>query len=125
MTGAADGVAAAAALLSKAERPVIFAGNGVALSGAIEELAELARGTLRRRLPPRLMGKGLFPETDPLSVGTTGIWGTRAANDTTRDADVILAVGTRVRRSRLQLLASGIYVRDPRIEAGADRYRPG
>jgi acetolactate synthase I/II/III large subunit len=93
MTGAADGVAAAAALLSKAERPVIFAGNGVALSGAIEELAELARA-LQAPVATTLMGKGLFPETDPLSVGTTGIWGTRAANDTTRDADVILAVGT-------------------------------
>jgi acetolactate synthase-1/2/3 large subunit len=93
MTGAADGVAAAAALLSTAERPVIFAGNGVALSGAIEELAELARA-LQAPVATTLMGKGLFPETDPLSVGTTGIWGTRAANDTTRDADVILAVGT-------------------------------
>ena len=92
-TGDAEGVAAAAALLSGAERPVIFAGNGVALSDAIDELAELAR-LLQAPVATTLMGKGLFPETDPLSVGTTGIWGTRAANDTTRDADVILAVGT-------------------------------
>jgi len=92
-TGDAEGVAAAAALLSGAERPVIFAGNGVALSDAIDELAELAR-LLQAPVATTLMGKGMFPETDPLSVGTTGIWGTRAANDTTRDADVILAVGT-------------------------------
>jgi len=92
-TGDADGIAAAAALLSQAERPVIFAGNGVALSDAIDELAELARA-LQAPVATTLMGKGMFPETDPLSVGTTGIWGTRAANDTTRDADVILAVGT-------------------------------
>ena len=93
MTGAADGVAAAAELLSGAERPVIFAGNGVTLGDAIDELAELAR-LLQAPVATTLMGKGMFPETDPLSVGTTGIWGTRAANDTTRDADVILAVGT-------------------------------
>src|SRR5262249_50037503 len=41
-----------------------------------------------------LMGKGVFPETHRLSVGMTGIWGTRAANETTRMADVILAIGT-------------------------------
>jgi acetolactate synthase-1/2/3 large subunit len=86
-------VAAAAALLADAERPVIFAGNGVTLGDAIDELAELAR-LLQAPVATTLMGKGMFPETDPLSVGTTGIWGTRAANDTTRDADVILAVGT-------------------------------
>lgn len=92
-TGAPEGIAAAADLLSNAERPVIFAGNGVTLSNAIDELAELARA-LQAPVATTLMGKGLFPETDPLSVGTTGIWGTRAANDTTREADVILAVGT-------------------------------
>src|SRR5262249_12870113 len=41
-----------------------------------------------------LMGKGVFPEAHRLSVGMTGIWGTRAANKTTHDADVILAIGT-------------------------------
>jgi acetolactate synthase-1/2/3 large subunit len=91
--GDATGVAAAATLLANAERPVIFAGNGVSLSDAMAEVAELARA-LQAPVATTLMGKGLFPETDPLSVGTTGIWGTRAANDTTREADVILAVGT-------------------------------
>src|SRR6202011_4442004 len=33
-------------------------------------------------------------ETHPLALGITGIWGTRPANDTTREADVILAIGT-------------------------------
>jgi len=40
------------------------------------------------------MGKGAFPEDHPLSLGVTGIWGTRVANETVREADVILAVGT-------------------------------
>ena len=91
--GEAAGVAKAAALLSGAERPVIFAGNGVTLAEADGELAELAR-LLQAPVATTLMGKGVFPETDPLSVGTTGIWGSRAANETTRNADVILAVGT-------------------------------
>jgi acetolactate synthase-1/2/3 large subunit len=91
--GDAQGIAAAASLLRAAERPVIFAGNGVTLSDAADELAELAR-LLQVPVATTLMGKGVFPETDALSVGTTGIWGTRAANETTRTADVILAVGT-------------------------------
>ena len=91
--GPADGIAEAAGVLAAAARPVIFAGNGVTLSGAAQELAELAR-LLQAPVATTLMGKGLFAENDPLSVGTTGIWGTRAANETTRTADVILAVGT-------------------------------
>lgn len=91
--GDAEGIAAAAAMLAAAARPVIFAGNGVTLSEAADELAELAR-LLQVPVATTLMGKGVFPETDALSVGTTGIWGTRAANETTRTADVILAVGT-------------------------------
>ncbi len=91
--GDLGGISSAALMLSTAQRPVVFAGNGVTLSDAAEELAELAR-LLQAPVATTLMGKGLFPETDELSVGTTGIWGTRAANDTTRTADVILAVGT-------------------------------
>jgi acetolactate synthase-1/2/3 large subunit len=91
--GDAEGISAAAAMLSAAQRPVIFAGNGVTLSEAADELGELAR-LMQIPVATTLMGKGLFPESDALSVGTTGIWGTRAANETTRTADVILAVGT-------------------------------
>src|SRR5438093_11778580 len=40
------------------------------------------------------MGKGVLPENHPLALGVAGIWGTRTANDTTRTADVILAIGT-------------------------------
>ena len=77
-----------------AERPVIFAGNGVTLVAMRWTSSPSSPALLQAPVATTLMGKGLFPETDPLSVGTTGIWGTRAANDTTRDADVILAVGT-------------------------------
>jgi acetolactate synthase I/II/III large subunit len=91
--GDAQGVAEAARLLAGAANPVIFAGNGVAMSGAFDELRGLAE-RLQAPVATTLVGKGVFPETHPLSVGTTGIWGARVANDTTRNADVILAVGT-------------------------------
>ena len=40
------------------------------------------------------MGKGIFPEDHPLACGMSGIWGTRVANETMRNADVIVAIGT-------------------------------
>src|SRR4051812_32750973 len=91
--GTDDGLAEAAHVLMTAENPVIFAGNGVALSEAWDELRELAE-LAEIPVATTLMGKGGFPETHPLALGMTGIWGTRTANDTTRSADVILAIGT-------------------------------
>lgn len=92
-SGDAQGVAAAARLLASARQPVIFAGNGVFLSQAWEELRELAELT-STPVATTLVGKGLLPEDHPLSLGVSGIWGTRPANDACRQADVILAVGT-------------------------------
>ena len=88
-----DGVAEAAHLLKEAQRPVIFAGNGVTLSEASVELVRLAE-LLDVPVATTLMAKGVFPERHRLSLGMTGIWGTRAANETTLEADVILAIGT-------------------------------
>jgi acetolactate synthase I/II/III large subunit len=93
VVGPDDGVAEAAHLLTEAHRPVIFAGNGVALSDASDELLRLAE-LLNLPVATTLMAKGVFPERHRLSLGMTGIWGTRAANETTREADVILAIGT-------------------------------
>jgi acetolactate synthase-1/2/3 large subunit len=91
--GAAEAIEEAADLLLGAARPVIFAGNGVHLSEAWSELRALAEhGGIP--VATSLMGKGAFPEDHPLSVGMAGIWGTRVANETTRNADVILAIGT-------------------------------
>jgi acetolactate synthase-1/2/3 large subunit len=91
--GSPEGIEAAAALLRNARKPVIFAGNGVFLSGACPELKELAE-LAGIPVATTLIGKGAFPEDHPLALGTTGIWGTEAANQTTREADVILAIGT-------------------------------
>jgi acetolactate synthase I/II/III large subunit len=93
VAGPVQGIDEALALLSSAKRPVVFAGNGIALSEASPELKTLAE-LLSIPVATTLMGKGVFPENHPLALGTTGIWGTRAANSTTLDADVILAIGT-------------------------------
>jgi acetolactate synthase I/II/III large subunit len=88
-----EAIARAARLLASASRPVAFAGNGVLLSEASCELRQLAE-LLSIPVATTLMGKGVFPERHPLSLGMTGIWGTAVANASTRAADVVLAVGT-------------------------------
>jgi len=89
----AAGIAAGAKLLLAAKSPLIFAGNGVTQSEASDELRQVAE-LLEAPVATTLMAKGVFPEDHALSVGMTGIWGTRVANDLARRADVILAVGT-------------------------------
>ena len=89
----ADGIAAAVALLVQAKAPLIFAGNGVTIAEAGDDLLRIA-DHLNIPVATTLMAKGIFPEDHPLALGMTGIWGTRVANDLARTADVILAVGT-------------------------------
>jgi acetolactate synthase-1/2/3 large subunit len=88
-----NGIAAAVKVLLEAKKPVLFVGNGILLSEACDELREFVELS-RIPVATTLMGKGVFPEDHPLSLGMTGIWGSRVANDTTREADVILAIGT-------------------------------
>jgi acetolactate synthase I/II/III large subunit len=87
-------IAAAAALLSQASRPIVYAGGGIISSNAAPELTAFAR---KARIPvtTTLMGKGGFPETDPLSLGMLGMHGTAYANFAINAADIILAVGVR------------------------------
>ncbi|MBI5905772.1 MAG: biosynthetic-type acetolactate synthase large subunit [Deltaproteobacteria bacterium] len=80
-------------LLSK-ERPVIYAGGGIILSNASEELAELAR-LLSVPVTTTLMGMGAFPGNDPLFLGMLGMHGTYTANMAISHADLILALGAR------------------------------
>jgi acetolactate synthase I/II/III large subunit len=93
VTGDLNGIAAAVKMLHGAKKPMIFAGNGVLLSEACDELAAFVKLS-GIPIATTLMGKGIFPENDPLSLGMTGIWGSRVANETAHEADVILAIGT-------------------------------
>jgi acetolactate synthase-1/2/3 large subunit len=81
-------------LLVEAERPLIYVGGGVILSEASQQVAPLAEA-LGAPVAYSLMGKGALSDDHPLAVGMTGFWGTPTANRLCREADVILAVGTR------------------------------
>ncbi|MRG60657.1 thiamine pyrophosphate-binding protein [Agromyces sp. CFH 90414] len=80
--------------LLDAERPVLYVGGGIVAADAAAELAEFA-GLLSLPVAHSLMGKGALPDDSPLVLGMTGFWGTAFTNDTTRQADWILALGTR------------------------------
>ncbi len=84
----------AAELIIKSERPFILAGGGIASSNAFKELQELAE-LLLAPVGTTLMGKGSFPENNPLSLGMVGMHGTKEANYMIMKADVLLAVGCR------------------------------
>jgi acetolactate synthase-1/2/3 large subunit len=84
----------AAELLAEAERPVILAGGGVITSNASQELLQIAE-ILMAPIATSFMGKGSFPETHPLSLGSIGMHGNPVANKLLCEADVMLAVGTR------------------------------
>lgn len=81
-------------LLSAAERPVILAGGGVIAAEASGQLRELA-DHLVAPVVTTMMGKGAFPEDHMLAGLHGGSKGTTCGNTLTREADVILAVGTR------------------------------
>jgi len=84
----------AAELIKAAERPVILAGGGVVASDAAEELARLAN-LIDAPVTCTLMGKGVFPDGDRLSLGMPGMHGTAYANYALHGADVIIGIGTR------------------------------
>src|SRR6188474_2154143 len=81
--------------LASAERPVLYAGGGVLSARATSELAALAE-TLEVPVAHTLMGKGCLREDHPLLLGQTGFWGTPISNDKCRNADLIVAIGTRL-----------------------------
>jgi acetolactate synthase-1/2/3 large subunit len=85
----------AAQLLLAAERPVIFAGGGVIWSQAWNELVDLAE-MLSTPVATTLTGKGTIPENHPLALGVSGSLTRPSALKIIRDADVVLAIGTRL-----------------------------
>ncbi|MFN2357696.1 MAG: biosynthetic-type acetolactate synthase large subunit [Desulfotignum sp.] len=81
-------------MIKDARRPVIFAGGGVILSRASEEITRLAQ-MARIPVTTSLMGLGAFPGTDPLWLGMLGMHGTFRANMSIGHCDLIVAVGVR------------------------------
>ena len=85
-------IKSAAQVLANADRPVIYAGQGVHYAQAWDELKELAE---RMSIPvtTSLQGKSAFPENHPLSLGSCGRTMPKAAHEFLTNADVIFGVG--------------------------------
>jgi acetolactate synthase-1/2/3 large subunit len=81
-------------LIKNANKPMIFAGGGVILSGAAKELTALARKT-QIPVTTSLMGLGGFPGTDPLWLGMIGMHGTYRANMCSGECDLLIGIGVR------------------------------
>jgi acetolactate synthase-1/2/3 large subunit len=77
-----------------ATRPVLYVGGGIIRANAAQELTLLARA-LGIPVTATLMGKGAYPETDPLYLGIPGMHGTAYANYALDTADLIVCIGAR------------------------------
>ncbi|MGH6727923.1 MAG: thiamine pyrophosphate-binding protein [Pseudolabrys sp.] len=86
-------VAAALALLQKAERPIFVAGGGARASGAEAELIALAQA-LQIPVATSLNGKDCIPGTHPLSVGVVGSYSRESANRAVNRADLVCFIGS-------------------------------
>ena len=91
----ASELAAAALALTSAKRPLVVAGGGVHYSDACEALKAFAE---RHGIPvaETQAGKGALPWDHPALVDSIGVTGSSAANALAKEADVVLAVGTRL-----------------------------
>ncbi len=81
-------------LITKAERPVILAGGGVVLSGAADELYELAE-RIDAPVATTLMGTSSFPGKHRLYTGLIGMHGTKASNMAFQNCDLLIVLGAR------------------------------
>ena len=96
MEPSTESLASAADILSKSARPLIWAGSGVASACGSQELTELAE-LLEAPVVTSSGGKGAISDRHPLSVGAA-YYNSDPIHELVRDADVVLAVGTRFRR---------------------------
>ena len=84
--------------LGTASSPVIYAGGGVILAQASQELRDFV-DHMGIPVAHSLMGKGVLPDDHPLVLGMTGFWGTRLVNQTCLAADWLLGLGTRFKET--------------------------
>jgi len=84
----------AAECINASERPVIYAGGGIIISGCHRELAELAE-TGQIPVTTTLLGLGGFDERGPLALKMLGMHGTAYANYAVTESDCLIALGSR------------------------------
>ncbi|SEG82652.1 acetolactate synthase-1/2/3 large subunit [Actinacidiphila yanglinensis] len=83
-----------AQLMVEARHPLVYVGGGLRGAAGRAAMISLAEH-LDLPIAHSLMGKGTLPDQHPLLMGITGFWGSELANRSTREADVVLALGTR------------------------------
>ncbi|HIO91897.1 MAG TPA: biosynthetic-type acetolactate synthase large subunit, partial [Leucothrix mucor] len=81
-------------MILKSERPIIYTGGGVIMSGASDELRSFTQN-LNFPITNTLMGLGAYPATDKQFVGMLGMHGTYEANMSMHHSDLIIAIGAR------------------------------
>jgi acetolactate synthase I/II/III large subunit len=89
-----DAVKKSIGLIRKAHRPLLYVGGGAIIANAFAEIKQLAE---RFQIPvtTTLMGKGIFDENHPLSLGMLGMHGSAYANYGVQGCDLLIAVGAR------------------------------
>ncbi|ATW24018.1 thiamine pyrophosphate-binding protein [Candidatus Formimonas warabiya] len=81
-------------ILAEAKNPLIYAGGGIMLADAAQQLREFV-DHMGIPVAHTLMGKGILPDDHPLTLGMTGFWGTKYINEKCQGADWVLGLGTR------------------------------
>jgi acetolactate synthase-1/2/3 large subunit len=87
-------IKAMAKMFKNAKRPLLLVGHGAIIAKAGPAIKELAY-KLKAPVTNTLLGKGAFPETDPMSLGMLGMHGTAYANKALISCDVICSIGSR------------------------------
>jgi 3D-(3,5/4)-trihydroxycyclohexane-1,2-dione acylhydrolase (decyclizing) len=86
---------AAAARIARSRQPLIIAGGGVLYSDAAAQLADFA--TLHKiPVTETQAGKGALSFDHPMNAGAIGVTGSSAANELARQADLVIALGSRL-----------------------------
>lgn len=99
----------AVTLIRAAQRPIILAGHGVLMSGAMQALLDFVDKT-GIPVAPTLLGLGGFPASHPLNLGMMGMHGEAWVNQAIQNSDLLLAFGMRF---------------DDRVTGNLDTYAPG
>jgi len=81
-------------LLNSAKRPLILAGRGIMLSGAMRTFEQFVHAS-NIPVAMTLLGIGCFPASDPLNLGMMGMHGEAWVNNAIQEADLLIAVGMR------------------------------
>ena len=81
-------------LLNSAKRPLILAGHGIMISGAMRAFDQFVRAG-QFHVAMTLLGIGCFPAHDPLNLGMMGMHGEAWVNHAIQEADLLIAVGMR------------------------------